>query len=75
MRIGDKSEASWTAVDEYLSDEVASESEDEKEIRAAEQRAPRKKKNARSAKSGQKLSILSVTFIRFFCPFFIFFSV
>ena len=37
--------------------------------------ALRKKKNARSAKSGQKLSILSVTFIRFFCPFFIFFGV
>ena len=65
----------WAAVDEYLSDEVASGSEDGKKIRAAEQRALRKKKNARSAKSGQKLSILSVTFIRFLCPFFIFFSV
>ena len=65
----------WAAVDEYLSDEVASGSEDEKKIRAAEQRALRKKKNARSAKSGQKLSILSVIFIRFLCPFFIFFSV
>ena len=75
IRIADKSEAGWAAVDEYLSDEVASGSEDEKKIRAAEQRALRKKKNARSAKSGQKLSILSVTFIRFLCPFFIFFSV
>ena len=75
IRIADKSEAGWAAVDEYLSDEVASGSEDEKKIRAAEQRALRKKKNARSAKSGQKLSILSVIFIRFLCPFFIFFSV
>ena len=58
IRIADKSEAGWAAVDEYLSDEVASGSEDEKKIRAAEQRALRKKKNARSAKSGQKLSIL-----------------
>ena len=75
IRIADKSEAGWAAVDEYLSDEVASGSEDEKKISAAEQRALRKKKNARSAKSGQKLSILSVIFICFLCPFFIFFSV
>ena len=57
IRIADKSEAGWAAVDEYLSDEVASGSEDEKKIRAAELRALRKKKNARIAKSGQKLSI------------------
>ena len=73
IRIADKSEAGWAAVDEYLSDEVASGSEDVKKIRTAEQRALRKKKNTRSAKSGQKLSILSVIFIRFLCPFFIFF--
>ena len=35
IRIADKSEAGWPAVDEYLSDEVASGSEDEKKIRAA----------------------------------------
>ncbi|KAL9958766.1 hypothetical protein ACROYT_G035824 [Oculina patagonica] len=51
IRIADKSEAGWAAVDEYVSDEVASGSEDEKKIRAAEQRALRKKKNARTAKS------------------------
>ena len=39
IRIADKSEAGWAAVDEYLSDDVASGSEDEKKIRAAEQRA------------------------------------
>ena len=66
IRIADKSEAGWAAVDQYLSDEVASGSEDEKKIRAAEQRALRKKKNARSAKSGQKLSILSaILFVSF----------
>ena len=75
IRIADKSEAGWAAVDEYLSDEVASGSEDVKKIRAAEQRVLRKKKNGHSAKSGQKLSILSVIFICFLCPFFIFFSV
>ena len=71
IRIADKSEAGWAAVDEYLSDEVASGSEDEKKIRAAEQRALKKKKNARIAKSGQKLSI----FICFLFPFFMSFSV
>ena len=45
IRIADKSEAGWAAVDEYLSDEVASGSEDKKKIRAAEQRVLRKKKN------------------------------
>ena len=65
IRIADKSEAGWAAVDEYLSDEVASGSEDEKKIRAAEQRALRKKKNARIAKSGQKLN----TFICYFHSF------
>ena len=75
IRIADKSEAGWAAVEEYLSNEVAFGSEDGKKIRAAEQRALRKKKNARCARSGQKLSILSVTFIRLLCPFFIFFSV
>ena len=43
IRIADKSEAGWAAVDEYLSDELASGSDDEKKIRAAEQRAFRKK--------------------------------
>ena len=36
LRITDKSEAGWAAVDVYLSDEIASESEEEKKIRAAE---------------------------------------
>ena len=55
IRIANKSEAGWAVVGEYLSDEVASVSDDEKKIRAAEQRALKKKKNARIAKSGQKL--------------------
>ncbi|CAG2207889.1 unnamed protein product [Mytilus edulis] len=44
IRIADKSEAEWKTVDEYLSDEVASNSEDEKKIRAAETRAVKKMK-------------------------------
>ena len=62
IRIADKSEAGWAAVDEYLSDEVASGSEDEKKIRAANQRALKKKKNSQIQKSGQKLSIFVVRF-------------
>ena len=36
IRIADKAEGGWKTVDEYLSHEVASDSEDEKRIRAAE---------------------------------------
>ena len=35
IRIADKLEGCWRTIDEYLSDEVASDSEDEKRIRAA----------------------------------------
>ncbi|CAG2246541.1 unnamed protein product [Mytilus edulis] len=44
IRIADKSDAGWKTVDEYLSDEIASNSEDEKKIRAAETRAVKKMK-------------------------------
>lgn len=59
-------------MDECLSDEVASGSGDEKKIRAARQRALRKKKNASIAKSGQKLSIFCLFFLfgRFACSLF-----
>ena len=39
IRLADKSAAGWDLVNEYLSDELASGSEDEKRIRRAEQRA------------------------------------
>jgi hypothetical protein len=44
IRIADKSEGGWRTIDEYLSDEVANDSEDEKMIRAAENRAVKKMK-------------------------------
>lgn len=47
IRIADKSEGGWKTVDEYVSDEVASDSEDEKRIRAADLRAVRKIKSSR----------------------------
>jgi len=43
IRIADKSEGGWRTVDEYLSEEVASDSEDEMRIRAADNRAVKMK--------------------------------
>ena len=39
IRFADKSPAGWAAVEEYESDELAENSEDEKKLRAAERRA------------------------------------
>ncbi len=47
MRIADKSEGGWKTVEEYMSDEVAGDSEDAKRIRAADNRAVRKIKSVR----------------------------
>jgi hypothetical protein len=47
IRIADKSKGGWTAVDEYLSDEVASDSEDQKRIGAAENRGVKKIKTSK----------------------------
>ena len=51
IRFADKSPAGWTAVEEYESDELAENSEDEKRLRSAERRAlakirEKKRKNA-----------------------------
>ena len=43
IRLADKSAAGWDLVNEYLSEELASRSEDEKRIPLAEQRALRKR--------------------------------
>ena len=47
IRVEDKSEGGWKTVDEYLSDEVVIDSEDEKRIRAAENRAVKKIKTSK----------------------------
>ncbi|XP_072047150.1 uncharacterized protein [Amphiura filiformis] len=44
IRIADKSDAGWKAVDEYLRDDIADDSDDEKKIRQAQARASRKRK-------------------------------
>ena len=54
IRFADKSPAGWTAVEEYESDELAEDSEDEKRLRSAERRAlvkiREKKRRASSAR-------------------------
>ena len=50
IRLADKSAAGWDLVNEYLSHELASRSEDEKHIRRAEQRALRKRKDRQQQK-------------------------
>lgn len=45
IRIADKSEHGWNTVNEYLSDEVAEDTDDEKRIRRAEACASRKRKS------------------------------
>ncbi|XP_072177446.1 uncharacterized protein [Diadema setosum] len=48
IRLADKSDAGWSAVDEYLSDDLASDSEDEKRMRQAQARTARKRKTSRN---------------------------
>ena len=51
VRIAEKSIAGWDAANEYGSDSVASDSEDEKRIRRAEQRALSKRKYSMETKT------------------------
>ena len=44
IKIADKSEFGWDTVNEYMSDDVASDNEDGKRIKKAEERAEQKKK-------------------------------
>ncbi|CAC5421790.1 unnamed protein product [Mytilus coruscus] len=55
IRIADKSEGGWKTVQEYLSDDLASDSEDEKKIRAADTRAVKKLKSVKSADKKQNV--------------------
>ena len=50
IRIADSHEGGWKTVENYLSDEVASDSEDEKRIKSANKEALRKRKKAEEAK-------------------------
>ena len=52
IRIADRSPAGWSTVQEYLSDEIASDSDDEKKLRAAEKRALEKQKIKKATTDG-----------------------
>ena len=53
LRIADRSSGGWDTVKEYLSDDLASDSADEKRIRSAENRATAKKEAAKTTSSSQ----------------------
>ena len=52
IRIADKSADGWRVVDEYVSDELASGSEDEKRLKRAKDTANRKRRQATQARHG-----------------------
>ena len=47
IKVADKSSGDWQTVEKYLSDSIASDSDDERKLRAAESTALRKKQNSR----------------------------
>lgn len=65
IRFADKSPAGWTAVEEYESDELAENSEDEKKLRSAEKRAMNKislkKQSKKTTKGNPKQHMYSDT--------------
>ena len=56
IKLVDKSEYGWLTVNEYLSDELASDSEDEKRIYCSERRAEKKVKEKQRAKKGSRFT-------------------
>ena len=53
IKIADRSAAGWSTIDEYLSDDLADDSADERKIRAAEERALTKKRKRGDGKSSK----------------------
>ena len=50
IKIADRSPAGWSTVEEYASDEIVSDSEDERKLRAGESKAILKRRNASKQK-------------------------
>ncbi len=57
IRIADRSEHGWATVEEYIDDELADNSDDEKRLYKAELRAGRKRKVAEAAKGKQRKGV------------------
>ncbi|VDI41319.1 Hypothetical predicted protein [Mytilus galloprovincialis] len=66
IRIADKSEEGYKTVQEYLSDDLASDSEDEKKIRAVDTRAVKKLKSVKSADRKQNVRKRQIHFTEYF---------
>ena len=69
IKLADESEYGWVTVNEYLSDELASDSDDEKRIYRAERRAGRKinkekRRRVRSDEKGSGSSSVTVRLLR-----------
>ena len=58
IKIADRSKDGWKVVEEYESDELASNSEDEKRIRKAKEAASRKRRLAENAQGKERLKRL-----------------
>ena len=73
IKIADKSQYGWATVQEYLSDELASDSEDEKRLYRSERRAEKKAKDAvchsRSSTLYQADNFLLIIFLIHFLSF------
>ena len=62
IRMADKPVAGWSIVDKYLTDELASDSDDEKRMRHAEARVLRKKKDKLESYNRAKCSTSTMLF-------------
>ena len=61
IRIADKSADGWKVVDEYVSDELASGSEDEKRLKKAKEAASRKSRQPKQGRRGPKFKATSTS--------------
>jgi hypothetical protein len=62
IKLADKSDAGWLVVEEYESDELAEDSEDDKKIRKAQDKAARKKKQLLQTKTNKRQRTNSSSF-------------
>ena len=63
MKLADKSDARWLVVDEYESDELVENSEDDKKIRKAQDKAVRKKQIEQARSKRQQTNPSSSTMV------------
>ena len=68
IKLADKSEAGWLAVDEYERDELADDSEDDKKIRRGQDKAVRKREEQKTANklAGLKMGSFFEVMLSFF---------